>query len=180
MSDSRVAKRYAKPLLELANEHGKLDAVKKDIEMFISLCEDNKDLTNMLKSPIIPHLKKLTILESIFKGKIDSLTFSIFEILVKKNRESILLEVGHSFLSLFNQLKGIVKATVTTAVSLDQSSVGEFKKMVQEISKQEVDLEEQVDPALIGGFKLKIDDKQIDETVLSKLRNLKLKFNTNA
>jgi len=180
MSDSRVAKRYAKPLLDLAKEQGKLDEVKKDIEMFASLCEENKDLTNMLKSPIIPHLKKLSILESIFKGKVNDLTFSIFEILVKKNRESILLDVSNAFLELYNQSKGIVKATVTTAISLDQSSVGEFKKLVKSISKMEVDLIQQIDEKLIGGFKLKIADRQIDETVQSKLRDLKLKFSTNA
>ena len=71
MSDSRVAKRYAKPLLQLADERGKLDAVKQDLEMFVSLCEESRDLSNMLKSPIIPHLKKLSILEAVFKGKVD-------------------------------------------------------------------------------------------------------------
>ena len=180
MSDSRVAKRYAKPLLELADEHGKLDVVKKDIEMFVGLCEESRDLTNMLKSPIIPHLKKLSILEALFKGRVDDLTFSIFEILVKKNREAILHQVGISFLELYNKLKGIVKATVTTAVALDAAAVEQFKKLVREISKQDVLLEQDVNPAVIGGFKLKIADKQIDETVQSKLKDLKLKFTTNA
>ena len=180
MSDSRVAKRYAKPLLELADEQGKLDVVKQDMEMFVSLCEESKDLSNMLKSPIISHLKKLSILEVVFKGKVDDLTFSIFEILVKKNREAILYQVGNSFLELYNHLKGIVKATVTTAVALDAATVEEFKKLVREISKQDVMLEQDVDPTVIGGFKLKIADKQIDETIQSKLKDLKLKFTTNA
>ena len=47
MSNSRVAKRYAKPLLELADDNGKLEAVKQDMEMFVSLCDENKDLANL-------------------------------------------------------------------------------------------------------------------------------------
>ncbi|MGB3469162.1 MAG: ATP synthase F1 subunit delta [Cyclobacteriaceae bacterium] len=180
MSSSRLARRYAKPLLELAEEQGKLDAVKEDMEMFVSLTDDSKDLANMLKSPIIPSSKKLSILEAIFKGKVDELTYSIFEILVKKNRENILIEVGSAFLELYNKLKGIVRATVTTAVSLETATVEEFKKLVREISGQQVTLEQEIDPAVIGGFRLKIADKQIDETVQSKLQDLKLKFTTNA
>lgn len=180
MSSSRIAKRYAKPLLELADEKGKLEAVKQDMEMFVSLSDDSKDLANMLKSPIIPPSKKLSILEALFKGKVDELTYSIFEILVKKNRENILIEVGSAFLELYNKLKGIVKATVTTAVALESATIEEFKKLVREISGKDVTLEQEVDPAVIGGFRLKIADKQIDETVQSKLKDLKLKFTTNA
>lgn len=180
MSNSRVAKRYAKPLLELADEKGKLEAVKQDMEMFVSLCDENRDLANMLKSPIISHLKKLSILEAIFKGKVDDLTFSIFEILVRKNRESVLVEVGRSFLELYNHFKGIVKATVTTAIALEKNTVEDFKKLVRQISGNDVELNQLVDPNVIGGFKLKIADKQIDETIQSKLKDLKLKFTTNA
>ncbi len=180
MSNSRVAKRYAKPLLELADEKGKLEAVKKDMEMFVSLCDESRDLSNMLKSPIISHLKKLSILEAIFKGKIDDLTYSIFEIIVKKNREAVLIDVGRSFLELYNHLKGIVKATVTTALALENNTVEDFKKLVKQISGKDVILDQLIDPNVIGGFKLKIADKQIDETIQSKLKDLKLKFTTNA
>lgn len=180
MSNSRVARRYAKPLIGLADEQGKLDVVKQDMEMFVSLCDESKDLANMLKSPIIPHQKKLSILEAIFKGKIDDLTFSIFEILVKKNREAVLIEVGRSFLELYNSLKGIVKATVTTAIKIENDTLEDFRKLVKQISGMDVALDQQVDPNVIGGFKLKIADKQIDETIQSKLKDLKLKFTTNA
>ena len=176
MSDGRVAKRYAKPLLELAQEQGVLEETKKDMELFVGLCEDSKDLQLMLKSPIIPHLKKLSILEKLFKGKVGNLTYSIFEIIVKKNRESILFEVGKSFLSLYNKAKGLIEATVTSTIKLDDKTKKEFEKLVKSVTGQDAILTEVVDPSVIGGFKLKIGDQQIDETVSSKLRELELKF----
>ena len=176
MSDGRVAKRYAKPLLELAQEQGVLEETKKDMELFVGLCEDSKDLQLMLKSPIIPHLKKLSILEKLFKGKVGNLTYSIFEIIVKKNRESIIFEVGKSFLSLYNKAKGLIEATVTSTIKLDDKTKKEFEKLVKSVTGQDAILTEVVDPSVIGGFKLKIGDQQIDETVSSKLRELELKF----
>mgnify|MGYP001803084382 FL=1 len=90
------------------------------------------------------------------------------------------MDVGRSFLELYNHLKGIVKATVTTAIELENSTIEDFKKLVKQLSGYDVVLVQLVDPNVIGGFKLKIADKQIDETIQSKLKDLKLKFTTNA
>ncbi len=180
MSDSRVAKRYAKPLLELADEKGILEETKKDMEDFVKLCDESKDLTLMLKSPIIPHLRKLEILQKLFKGKVGDLTYSIFEIIVRKNREAILPDVGRSFLEQYNLKKGIVEATITSTYKLDAKTKGEFEKLVNQISGKKATLKEIVDPSVIGGFKLMIGDRQIDETVSSKLRELELQFLSKA
>jgi F-type H+-transporting ATPase subunit delta len=71
MSDSRIAVRYAKPLLSLAQEQGKLDIVKDDMEAFLKICDADRNFVLMLKSPVIPHTKKAKILDLIFKGKFD-------------------------------------------------------------------------------------------------------------
>ncbi|MFN7792238.1 MAG: FoF1 ATP synthase subunit delta, partial [Cyclobacteriaceae bacterium] len=79
MADSRVASRYVKSLLGLAEEQNALEQVKADMELFASACASNRDLTNMLKSPIIKHDKKLAILEAIFEGKVNPLTLAIIK-----------------------------------------------------------------------------------------------------
>ena len=65
MSITRIAVRYAKPLLELAEERKSLEAVRADMLGFAELCKTNRDFALMLKSPIIPHLKKAQILKAI-------------------------------------------------------------------------------------------------------------------
>ncbi|MBI3481588.1 MAG: F0F1 ATP synthase subunit delta, partial [Bacteroidetes bacterium] len=74
MADSRVASRYVKSLLSLAEEQGAVEVVHNDMQLFDKVCLENRPFANMLKSPIIKHDKKKDILEAIFKGKVHALT----------------------------------------------------------------------------------------------------------
>lgn len=176
MSEFRIASRYAKSLLELAEEKKCLDKVVKDMEQFTAVCKSNHDLVLMLKNPIIGHYKKLTILQEIFKGKVNDLTMSIFEILAKKNREMYLPEVAEAFQSQYHAFKGIVESTITTVHPISDAIRKEISAIVKKITNSDVVLTEKTNPDLIGGFILKIGDKQIDDSVSGKLKELRLQF----
>lgn len=176
MSVSRIAKRYAKPILDLAIEQKQLDQVKADMELFTGLCNDNKDLVNLLKSPIIAHLKKAEILKAIFKGKMTDLTLKSFDIITRKNRESVLPEIAKEFLTMYNLKMGFQIASVTTTFALDAKLRKSFESVVAEVTGKTTVLEETVDTSLIGGYTLKLGDRQIDESVSGKLKDLRLKF----
>ena len=72
--------------------------------------------------------------------------------------------------------KGIQSAVITTAVPLDADLKKEFQKLLSEITDKKIDLNEEVDSEIIGGFKLTVGDKQVDDTIKSKLENLSLRF----
>lgn len=179
MSEYRIASRYAKSLLDLAVEKGQLEEVNKDMIMFSELVEENRDLLLMLKSPIITHDKKLTILNKLFEGKVNDLTLAIFQILTKKHREEYLPQIAMEFHHQYNHNQGIEEATVTTTFSLNDKLRVEFEKAVAQISNKRVELTEVVDESLIGGFILKIGDRQIDDSVNSKLKALRVEFTKN-
>ena len=130
MSTYRIASRYAKPLLDLAVEQNVLDAVKADMVGFVSLCETNRDFLLMLKSPIIPHLKKAEILKMIFEGKAHKLTLSVFDIIARKNRESLLEDIAKEFVRQYNTKMGLINAVVTTTFPIDDKMRSSFKKIV--------------------------------------------------
>lgn len=176
MSEFRIASRYAKSLLELAEEKKCLDKVVKDMQMFTDICSSNHDLVLLLKNPIISHYKKLSILKEIFKGKVNDLTMSIFEILANKNREMYLPEVASAFKTQYHAFKGIVESTITTVNPLSAAVRKEISTIVKKITNSDVVLTEQTNPDLIGGFVLKIGDKQIDDSVSGKLKELRLQF----
>ncbi len=176
MSITRIAVRYAKPLLELADEKGSLQTVKKDMEGFAELCQTNRDFVLMLKSPIITNLKKAQILQTIFQNKVGELTSAFFDIVTRKNRERYLPEIAKEFITLYNEKMGFQQATVTTAIALDEQQKSTFEKLVSEISGKKPLLTESVDPGLIGGYRLSLGDRQIDESISGQLKDLKLKF----
>jgi F-type H+-transporting ATPase subunit delta len=180
MADVRVASRYVKSLLGLAVERGVLDQVHQDMLMLDRIFGTNRDLVNMLRSPIIRHEKKRSVLEKIFKSNVNSLTFDIIDILTRKNRESLLPAISKEFHVAYNENKGIGKATVTTTVPMDAALRAEIEIIVKQLSKKsKIELEEKVDQNLIGGFVLNVDDRQIDASIKSKLKSLKLRFSQN-
>ncbi len=180
MANSRVASRYVKSLLSLAVEQNVLEVVHGDMQLFDQVCRTNRQFLNMLKSPIIKHEKKKDILEALFKGKVIPLTLSIIEILTRKNREPLLPAIAHGFHIAYNEYKGIEKATVTTTIAVDAKLKGEIEAIVKKLSaRKQVELIEKVDKDLIGGFILNVGDRQIDASVKSKLKILKVKFGEN-
>jgi len=180
MADSRVASRYVKSLLGLAVEQGALEEVHNDMQLFDRVCEQNPSFVLMLKSPVIKHDKKRGVLEKLFAGKVHSLTMAIFDIITRKNREAILPAIADQFHHAYNIYKNISKATVTTAVPLDDALRNQFEAMVKTISKKDkVELKENIDKEMIGGFVLNVGDKQIDASLKNKLKMLKVKLNHN-
>lgn len=180
MAESRVASRYVKSLLGLAVEQKALEQVHQDMQLFSRICRSNADFMLMLQSPIIKHDKKKDILLKIFKGKVHNLTLAIINILTAKNREPLLPAIASEFHVAYNHYNGISEATLTTTVAVDAQLRSEFEKLVRKLSnKEKIEMEEKVNPDLIGGFILNVGDKQIDASIKSKLKVLKVKFSEN-
>jgi F-type H+-transporting ATPase subunit delta len=180
MSDIRVASRYAKSLLDLAEEKGTLEQVRQDMLLLDKTVQQNRDYQLMLKNPIIKHDKKLAILKAIFDGKVSPMTSLFLEIVTKKNREAVLESMPKEFENQYNLKKNIQRATITTAVPLDAAQREEFSRMVAAKTGKTIQLEEQVDPSLIGGFVLTIGDTQVDDSIKSSLQRLRNQFNDNS
>lgn len=178
MADSRVASRYVKSLLGLAVEQGVIEDVHKDMQMFSKLCVQNRAFTVMLRSPVIRHEKKRAILEAVFAGKVNKLTMAIIDIITRKNREPLLPTIASEFHNAYNEYKGIGEAYITTTIPMDNDLRKSIEAVVKKLSsKKQVEIEERVDKELIGGFILNVGDRQIDASIKSKLRTMKVKFN---
>ncbi|WP_207426799.1 ATP synthase F1 subunit delta [Pedobacter sp. SYSU D00535] len=175
MSEIQVASRYAKSLIDLAQEQNSLEQVKNDIASFLQVVRDNPQLQAILKNPIISPDKKLGILNSLF-GTLNPMILSFFSIVTKKGRSVVLYATAKEFINEYNRRKGIIKAVVTSAAPLTEENKKQLAAVVTEATKKEVLLEAKVDPSLIGGFVLKVGDKQFDASIASSLNRLKKEF----
>jgi len=172
-----VATRYAKSLLELCLEQGNLDATLADLETMEASLE-SKDLMYLLKSPIVKTEKKLKIYQEVFGSKMGKLSNSFFELLFKKGREAHLPVIIEEFKSQVNTHRGISSVTLTSATPIGEEVLTQIKKGLAESSETlaEIKVETEVDPSLIGGFKLMIGDKLYDASVAHKLERLRKEF----
>ena len=179
MSEIQVASRYAKSLIDLAGEQNVLEPVRKDIELFLETCRANTELQAILKNPIISLDKKAAILDGIFAGKLNEMILSFFKIVIRKGRSEVLYATAKEFISQYNIIKNVVKATVTSASPLSKENISQIEEVVKSATNGEVILTSQVDPNLIGGFVLKVGDKQFDTSISSKLNKLRKEFEQN-
>ena len=181
MSEVRVAKRYAKSLLELAVEQDCLQEVIEDVRVFGKAIDENRQLFLAMKSPVIKQAHKKIILDRIFGGKLSNLTISFFDIVCRKGRASVLPAVANEFERQYNLFLGIEKASVVAASELTDDLRKEFEAMVGQITNcKQVILEEKIEPDLVGGFILKVGDKQIDDSISGRLRIMKNKLITRS
>lgn len=174
---SKAAARYAKSLIDLSTEQNALEALKNDMVLFEEVVDNNSELEAILKNPIIPLDKKYGILKDLFGGKVHQITESFLKLTVNKGRSGILFETAKQFISQYQQLKGIVTAEVTSATTLTDANKAEIVSLVKkELGANEVVVKEKVDEKLIGGFILKVGDKQFDASIASGLNKLKKEF----
>lgn len=180
MSNARLAGRYAKSLLGLAQEQGQLEHVYADMKYIQAVCKASSEFVNLLRSPIIKADQKNSIITAVTKDKVSLLTNSFTVLLVKKGRERELPEMATAFIEQYNALKGIHQVTLTTAVAVSE----DLKKSIEEKVKAEtqfttVELETKTDDALIGGFVLEFNNNLVDASIARDLRDIKKQFMNN-
>lgn len=180
MSVQRIASRYAKSLIDLSVEKNKLERVLEDVESFKKVT-DNRDFYLLIKSPIVNASKKGSILESLFKDKYDELTMAFLRILVTKGREAYLPEIADEFIRQYKKLKHISTVRLTTATALSDDAIKAIKDklLASGQTEENIELEVEVDPELLGGFIVEFDDKIYDASALHKLDKLKKDFTGN-
>lgn len=177
MSEIKVASRYAKSLIDLAIENNGLEESYNDMVLFEKVVDESPELEAILKNPIVPLDKKTGILNGIFADKAGKLTLTFFKTVVNKGRSAILFATAKQFVQQYNLIKGIVTADVTTASALSPAAKEEIVAIVKkELGANQVIVNEKVSEKLIGGFILKVGDKQFDASIANGLSKLKKEF----
>lgn len=179
MEGTRVAARYAKSFIDLTMEQGILEQAYADMKLIAEVATENPELIALLKSPIIKTDKKQAILKDIFGAKINKVTAAYLQLITSRRRETYLPEVAEEFINQYKEKKKILTAVIITANGIDDNIREKVMDLVKDSGNTEVVLKEQVNKALIGGFILRIGDKQVDASIARKLNNLKRNFKEN-
>lgn len=180
MNIAPVAYRYARSLMELAQEKGVLAGVAEDMRLVADTCTANRDLIMLLSSPVVKADKKVKVLEMIFANKTGALTTTFIGILVRKGRERLLPDVAAAFSLLYKISKNIVVAQVTSAVALNDQTRANVRALAEKQHPgKTIELVEVVNADLIGGLSIRIGDELYDGSVSRHLADLRREFSKN-
>ncbi len=179
MKETRVAIRYAKALFDLAVEMEILEKVRDDATLIRDVCRQNREFVLMLRSPIIKGKKKMAAIREIFKGKIQDATLKYMDIITRNGREDIIQDIVEQFIVMYKKHMNILPVTVKSAVKLDQDVRQKIISIITNRQEVTVELTEEIDESLIGGFLLEAESLQYDASVLRQIKNLEKEFDIN-
>jgi len=178
MAGARAAIRYAKAVLSLASDQNTAEVVNNDMKLIADTIAENKELNDMLQSPVITSSDKKAVLLEVFKAS-NKNTLDLISTLSTNNRISILQHVASKYNQLFDESKGIQIATVTTAVELTEDLKKKVLAKAKALTGKDVEVQNIIDESILGGFILRIGDTQYNASVANQLNKLKQEFTLN-
>ena len=179
MKSQKLAGRYANALYEFAVQENKLEETYQDILTLKEVFHENHDLKAVIESPVITPDKKKNIFSTLFEQKINAVSYGFLSLIIKKKREPALLMIFDEFIRLYNKHHNIRIAQFTTAVAISDALAERIKAVLEEQTKSTIQLQRIVNPELIGGFIVKIDDFLVDTSLIGRINKLKQEFENN-
>jgi F-type H+-transporting ATPase subunit delta len=172
MNDSKISVRYSRAIFQSALEKKILDKVYQDMIFISEICKI-AETKEFLHSPIIVPSKKETIFHKMLGGNVEDITLSLIDLIVKNGRESFIPAIARVFIHETKKYKGITESVLTTAVTVDDNVKKKITDLISDVFKTKVELKENIDPDIVGGFILQIDDNYIDASIKNKLRKIR-------
>ncbi|MFD0792670.1 ATP synthase F1 subunit delta [Mucilaginibacter litoreus] len=180
MSEVTIGIRYAKSLIDLAQEQNIVDELKADMDTFLQTLKGSPELKAVLSNPIIAHVKKTQIINAVFGNIVNKATLGFFKLMVDKGRGEIIYTTAKEYINLYNVAKNITKASIVSAAPLSAANKKVIADELQSAIGGTIQLDAKVNAELIGGFVLTVGGRQLDTSVQSSLKKLKKDFAAKA
>lgn len=174
-----IADRYADAIFQAAQALGgnATEQVDSNLADVVALLKDNADLARLWKHPVVELEDKKQMVRQLFGGKVHPLALNLMLLLFDKKRGDIFEQVQKSFRASFDRTRRRATVRVTSAMALDQNQVETLRHELATKLSKDVQVDTTVDPALIGGLIVQIEDQVIDGSVRGKLEALRLSLN---
>lgn len=171
MNEALIAGRYTRALFALAEERKVVDEIKSDLEYLYGVYQQSEPFRLLLENPVLKPTQKNSIFRQVF-AQLNPLTLSTIELIFKNRREEILPFVALDFIEKYYQSRNIDRVTAKTAVPLSSTNLEQIRQLLVEKLGNEVIISTEEDPSLIGGFILRISDKEVDASVRRRLKKM--------
>lgn len=173
----RVARRYAEAAFGLASASQTQDAWASDLDRLAVLL-DVPEAEKALTSPAVPPAQKLAVVDAEAPG-LPQPVRNLVQLLLHRDRLELLPDIARAYRELLNRQRGIVTAQVTTAVPLDDAERQALTQRLAAYVGKQVEVEAQVDPAIMGGVVARVGDLLLDGSVRGRLEALRQRLVTS-
>jgi F-type H+-transporting ATPase subunit delta len=173
MNHSKINVRYAKALFSLGKETDQIMSLHKDITSIYTLCGESADFVYFLENPIISTSQKKEIFQKLFKDHISELALRFIILITENNREVEIPGICRNFIDLVRADQGILPASVTTTGKLSRATFEQIRISLAKETGKKIELTEKINPSIIGGMILRIEDLQYDGSIATQLKKIR-------
>ena len=169
-----MAGRYATALFELALEGNAVDRVQSDLARFGTMVSSSPELTRLVRSPVFSADEQARALSAVLeKAGITGIAAQFLRVVAANRRLFAALDMIRGFNRLVARQKGEVTAEVTVAEPLNDARLAEIRDTLKAVTGKDVQVDMTVDPAIIGGLKVKLGSRMVDASLRTKLNSIK-------
>lgn len=168
-----IAARYSKALFKIAGSKEQLEKTLNDLEKIIQLFKDHPKLNYFIQSPQISEEEKKNAINSILGGKIEKTVLYFLFLLLDKGRFKYLAEITKSYHQMVKEFVGALKGRLITAIPIERETKDKLISRLEKIYGKKVDLKEEIDPKIIGGMIVEVDNQVMDYSIKNRLTMLR-------
>lgn len=168
-----ITSRYAEALFSLKRDSSSLEESQLEVKELIKVLKENPDFSMLLSSSYKDFEQKEEIIDKVFKG-VDEEIKTLMKIVVKNHRGQYLTEIFLEFNSLVNEYRGVKEGLVYSTEPLSESQLAKLNSVISKKESRPVELKNIIDPTLIGGVKVVINDHIYDGSIKHHIEDMKL------
>lgn len=172
MATEKVSRRYASAIFSLATEQNAVDPVGRDIERVNDAISSDETTKQFFIAPVIGADEKARVLTETLGKNIHELALHTLLLLARKRREALLPEIVQQYKILEAQARGAEPLIITTAVPLSADELSKMVARLEQVYKKKFDVTQKVDGTLIGGVRIMMGDRRIDDSIAGRLEDL--------
>ena len=175
MDNGLIPHRYAKALYKFAMEHSSADAVYDEMKQVISSFQQNPRLAKVLANPFVGDSEKYELLKAAAGNKVEDGFLGFVKLILENRREEYALQMALAYRDIYRKANRISQVMITTAVRLPEAEMEKLRKLVSDSFKDtKLEFSEQINPEIIGGFVIDVDDSRMDASISNELEQLRL------
>ena len=167
-----AARRYAEAAFEVAQRDGTVETWRAELDATATVVAD-PTAGRALASPAVPLETRLEAVDRSLSGLASAPVLNLIKLMVRRGRIEQLPRVAAEFRRLDNARQGVTLATATSAAALDPDDVQALTARLEQMTGGRVELDLQIDPALLGGLVVRVGDRLIDGSVRGRLERLR-------
>lgn len=171
--DDIASRRYARALFQVAKSLNRTEGFLEEFRELSKIMLENRELRDFLDYPNITNSEKKNVIQEIFKGRVDQEIIQLIYILLEHNRLERIRAIYYDYKYLVYKDKHMKIAYATTAVKMKDEEMDMLKNKLSQKYNCDIEIQNIVDPGVIGGVYLRVGDRIIDGTIKGKFDDIK-------